>query len=774
MTLFPAELRELPQWCVATLNQLEEGKQDKAPYNPRTGARASTTDPKTWGTLEEALATRQAWRETTAPNAEVGFVFHTDDPFAVIDLDTYKAKNDQARRLHAEILGNCGTYAEHSQSGLGTHIIGRGFVPTGANNEANSLEVYSSARFMICTGKPIGGLAKPVADIQELLNYMEPLLHRGGSMGAVDWRDLGPGEDSGLTDAEVIERASNAENGDKFDRLCNGDMSDYGNDHSDADAALIQWLCFYSSDNEQVRRLFLMSKLADRDKAHRPDYVPRTIANMRARLEAEKIPDVDAGAIADRARSIAAAAQAPQAPDDGDNVPAVPDVPKAPALPPVEASDVTFPPGLVGEVAKYVLSASTRPVPEIALATAIAVVAGIVGRNYNISNTGLNQYLLLLAKTGTGKESVQSTVDRLFVEVQKAIPAAERFVGPAHFASGQALVKSFQERPCFMSVLGEFGHRMQAMAHPRANSAEKTLMAAILDIFGKSGWGQMLRPSVYSDRDKNTEMVHAPALTLLGEAEPESFFAALDESTVASGFLPRFLVIEYKGERPRRNKAAWKSPPADLVKSVTDLCASILSMEQNGTCTTVQLDADALQLLDAFDEFADSQMRGSPLVTQFLWNRAHLKALRLAALVAVGVNPYDATVTGEHAQWAINMVRRDTTTLLERFETGDVGEGDSKLQSDLTTVISKFLVNPGDKWDDYHAKGCIPMRLLQMRTANRAAFKNHKLGANRALKDTLAAMVDAGLIVQVAKKQAEEWFKTSSVVYAIGDHWDMD
>src|SRR5690606_29296656 len=121
MQLFPAELRALPQWCVATLNQLEDGKQDKAPYNPRTGARSSTTDPRTWGTLEEALATRDAWRASSAPNAEVGFVFHTSDPYSVIDLDTYKAKTDETRTLHANILGHSNTYAELSQSGLGTH-----------------------------------------------------------------------------------------------------------------------------------------------------------------------------------------------------------------------------------------------------------------------------------------------------------------------------------------------------------------------------------------------------------------------------------------------------------------------------------------------------------------------------------------------------------------------------------------------------------------------------------------------------------------------------
>jgi hypothetical protein len=755
--LFPAELRALPQWMVAGSGDASS-KEYKRPIDPKTGKWGSPTDPATWGTFEQAMA---------SPYPLKGFVFNDTDPFTVIDLDTYKAGNEQVKNLHAEIARHAETYAELSQSGLGTHIIGLGRVAEGANNAANALEVYSSGRFMICTGRPIGGQARPLADIQALLDYLYPLLKHGGTKGAVNWRDLGDGEESFLSDAEVVERASNAENGDKFDRLCAGDLSDYNGDWSDADAALIQFLCWYTPDNNQVRRIFMLSKLAERDKAHRADYVPRTIASMRAKIEQDAIPLVDAQAILDRAKAAAAPVDTtiggPSVDTTIGGAPAPISAPPRPA---------TFPPGIVGEIAEYVLAASIRPVPEVALATAIAVTAGIVGRNYNVSNTGLNQYLLLLAKTGTGKESVQSSVDRLFVEVCKTVPAAERFLGPAHFSSGPALVKQFQERPCFMSVLGEFGHRLKAMTHPRANGAEKTLMAAILDIYAKSGWGQMLRSSVYSDKEKNTQIVHAPALTLLGETEPDGFFANLDESTIASGFLPRFTVIEYTGDRPARNRKAWTAPPAELVTRVADMCSTVLSMEQNATCTVVQMDAAALKLLDIFDEFADAQIRGSNEVTRQLWNRAHLKALRLSALIAVGVNPYQATVTHSEAQWAIDLVKRDIASLLDRFAVGDVGEGDTKLQADITTVIRRYLSDPGDAWEAYHARGCIPIRFLQQRTGNRSAFKNHKLGANRALKDTLAAMVEAGLLVQVAKKQADEWFKTSSVVYAIGDHWE--
>ena len=755
--MFPAELRALPQWMVAGAGDASSPDY-KRPLDPKTGRWGSPTDPATWGTFEQAMA---------SPYPLKGFVFHESDDFAVIDLDTYKAKSDDVRNLHGEIKRHAVTYQELSQSGLGTHIIGRGRVPEGANNEANSLEVYSHARFMICTGN-VGseGVQRPIADIQELLDYLYPLLKNGGKHPSVNWRDLDAGTDSGLSDAELVERASNAENGDKFDRLCQGDMSDYGNDWSKADMALIQFFCFYSTDNVQVARLFMMSKLAERDKAQeRPDYVPRTILRARQMLKNDELPEVDPAAIIERAKAAAASIPAP-AP--------VESAPIAPPAPPPVTKPATFPPGLVGEIASYVLAAAKRPVPDIALATAISVVAGISARNYNISETGLNQYILLLAKTGTGKESVQSSIDRLFVEVQKTIPAADRFLGPAAFSSGPALVKRFGDQPCFVSVLGEFGHRIKAMSHPRANSAEKTLMAAYLDIYAKSGWGQMLRASVYSDKEKNSQAVHAPALTLLGETAPEPFFAGLDESLIESGFLPRFLTIEYTGERPSRNKHAMPSPPPELVRKVSDLCATVLQMEQNNACHVVSVDAAGLHMLDLFDEHCDEQMRGAGEVVRQLWNRAHLKALRLAALVAVGNDPYAPVVTSTEATWAINMVKRDVAVLHTRFISGDVGEGDGKLRADLVRVIRKYLADGNARFGDYHGKGCIPSRYLAQQTASRSAFKNHRNGANRALKDTLDHMVATGELSIVPKQQAQQWFKTSSLVYALGDTWADD
>src|SRR6185437_14748582 len=72
--------------------------------------------------------------------------------------------------------------------------------------------------------------------------------------------------------------------------------------------------------------------------------------------------------------------------------------------------DPVWPPGLLGQIAQFIYKASDYPCYEIALAGAIGLMAGICGRTYNVSRTGLNLYVVFLAVTGTGKESASSGI----------------------------------------------------------------------------------------------------------------------------------------------------------------------------------------------------------------------------------------------------------------------------------------------------------------------------------------------------------------------------
>ena len=85
-----------------------------------------------------------------------------------------------------------------------------------------------------------------------------------------------------LSDDEVLVKAREAANGAKFERLYSGDWSGYFS-QSEADQALYNHLAFWSRcDAAQMDRLFLLSGLANREKAKRADYRNRTIAKAIA------------------------------------------------------------------------------------------------------------------------------------------------------------------------------------------------------------------------------------------------------------------------------------------------------------------------------------------------------------------------------------------------------------------------------------------------------------------------------------------------------------
>jgi len=735
----PAELRSLPQWVCS--------REDKVPVNPRTGRVASVSDPATWGTFEEACRTGFK---------HIGFVLATWDPYSIIDLDNKPAKplTEEEWQRHQKILTAFDSYTERSASGRGYHIIVRGKVPSGVHRD--SVEVYSSARYMICTGDVVRNT--PIAEHQELLNTLHGEMQPDRSVDLM-------GMESCQDDGEVVAMAMRASNSDKFNALCAGNISEYPS-QSEADFALLSIFAYYTQDNEQVRRLFRMSALGKRDKAVRNDtYLNFALGKIRA----QQPPPIDASSL------IANAAAVIEPPTS--IIPAK----EAAVKEPIEEKEtslegIPLPPGLVGELATYFYQAAIRPVPEIALAAALALTAGVCARSYNISGSGLNQYLILLAKTGSGKEGALSGIENLISAVRAQIPMVDQFIGPAAFASGQALVKVLNDKPCFVSVLGEFGLTLQQLSDQRANSAQLMLRKVLLDLYAKSGWNRMLRSSVYSDTEKNTKIIQAPNVTILGESTPETFFDGLDASHIAEGLIPRFSVIEYSGDRVPRNRNANIPPSAGLAQRFIDLVAISLTTSNNNACAPVQLDSHSVLLLDEFDIHADAVMNASRLdVETQVWNRAHLKALKLAALLAVGCNPHQPVVTAAMAKWAINFVTRDVELVASRFKDGDVGQGDSKQFHDLKRAIEAYLKHPTksvkERFSDLHKAGIIPYAHLSQRTASGASFRQDRLGATNALKRTIQTLLDSGMLVEVPRAQLLQKYKFSGVAYGLSSRW---
>lgn len=759
----PMELRILRGWVSAA--------QDKVPLNPRTGQPADTTNPDTWGTFEEACS---------AGYKHIGFVFCSRLwPYAGIDLDNPRIKkvggatipNDNAEEVaeiearHAKIGQIINSYTELSCSGTGVHIIVRGKIPAGVRKDR--VEIYSDARYFIFSGDVLNNA--PITDYQDLLDEMY------AGMTAGNHTSILVEEASTITDNELTHRAWNAENAEKFQRLWGGSIDGYPS-QSEADYALISMLCFYTPSNEQVRRLFRMSLLGQRDKANNNDvYLDRAIGKIRGRQDAETLPMPDISGL------LAKHMPVPPPPPMPVQIVSEPEsvfyTPTEIITPP--SSSIIFPPGLIGEMASYIYSSAPRPVPEISLIASLGFAAGFLGRQFNISNTGLNQYLILLASTGTGKEYTSTGIDMLIANVRQQIPQADEFIGPGTFASGQALTRTLDKHNCFVSIMNEFGLTLQQVCDKNAGSHHVQLKKVWLDLFSKSGKNSILRPSVYSDSEKNTGLVKAPCVSILGESTPSRFYDVLDSGHILEGLLSRFLVMEYLGLRPSENPNAFHSVPERLKQELLHVLQAVLAMKYNDQFCAIPIDESGKRLLNDFNLFCDEKINGGDdELTKQLWNRAHLKAIKLAGLVAAGCAVHRPIVTGETAQWAIDLVTKDVSNMCSKFVSGDIGKGDHKCEADIMKAVNKYPSLTESQRASYNVPAvlrgwpqAIPFVFLKKYCAMRSSFKDDRRGAVVALDVALKDLLKSGILQQIPAPAVKAQWGTDSPVYYRGESW---
>jgi len=288
--IIPRALANLPQW-VAWRYELRNGqvKPTKIPYDPTSATlrKASTTNPRTWDTLAKA----RKFRESQKLDG-VGFVFASTGMIFGIDIDgcvgADGALSDQAQHILAMFPG---AYVEHSPSGTGLHILGRGDIQIkGRNRRDLGLEVYTRERFFTVTGQAFYPDRLDLADCAEpfrafLTEFFPalttPPLPATSEQPQSTTRSILP------DDLALVEKAKAASNGISFSSLWSGDWSGFPS-QSEADLALCNALAFWTGrDADRMDRLFRQSGLFrpekwDRHGGHGELYGSRTIAKAIA------------------------------------------------------------------------------------------------------------------------------------------------------------------------------------------------------------------------------------------------------------------------------------------------------------------------------------------------------------------------------------------------------------------------------------------------------------------------------------------------------------
>ena len=264
----PDEMKARKNWvAVKTWKSAEKDKLSKRPIDCNTGNYAESDNPETWTTFDKALEYVREHGGTT-----IAYALDGKDNVSCVDIDRCFDENGELSETAKEALKRSGaTYAEKSVSGNGLHIFGKtDGMDLRTFSKGGDLEFYQKEQFIAMTGDG--------AKTKDLINFdtcgMKPYLESKCEK-RIEWKGVCKGENglSSMSDKDVVEKASEAKNGEKFKRLYAGE--DLQNNHSNSDMSLMNILAYWcNGDKEQMLRIFATSGLFRPNKS--ADYYEHT------------------------------------------------------------------------------------------------------------------------------------------------------------------------------------------------------------------------------------------------------------------------------------------------------------------------------------------------------------------------------------------------------------------------------------------------------------------------------------------------------------------
>lgn len=751
----PLPLRQLRQWVMWRYENVGQSKPTKVPHTV-DGRRASSTNEADWSTFNKCVNKVHEFDG-------IGFVFTKNDPYCVIDLD--HTIDDAHTQQQVVIETELASYSELSPSGKGLHIIIEADLETGRN--CKPFEIYSHSRFITMTGNVYNSV--PIVNRQELATKY---WNEWGSKSAISGLDT-YSRPVIHNDLVIYERAVKHNptfldlwNGNFIHMFPRNDGSGNG-DQSRADQALMNMLCCYSKNRDQVTRMFRQSALGQRDKAQRGDYIERTITKGYDRtVDVDKIRHDLITFLEQRER------------DKNRPPPVVFEKLNGLEYPKFKSnfdSNERFvaPPGLVGQIAKFIYNRARKPVFEIAVVGALGLLAGLAGKAYNVDREGLNLYLLMLAETGRGKNAMTEGITSLIETVAQWVPEVKEFSG-YDMASGEGLMQYLGDHPTrsCVSVFPEFGIKLQSIVDDRPGPG-KSMNGALLKLYSLSGHGKIVPAVAYSDSRRNLPQLDSPAFSLIGESVPSMVYDAFNTMSIVGGLLPRFIICEYDGIRvPDNYDGVNVIPSQEIVQGVINVITQAYSYFRENRVHDIQYTPSAFNKMRQYNASCDAIVNAKKdLLIHELWNRAGLNSARIAGLLAVGINYIEPVIDDRCWDWAESFVTMNINKLQDGFRSGRAAlEGDDNVkQAAVITAILRYLdlstSNPLIKNQSLKNANIVPYSYLCSRLRNKSAFRTARLGPVHAIKSQLIDLVDCGYLIRMSVTQLMQTYSYSGEAY---------
>lgn len=348
------------------------------------------------------------------------------------------------------------------------------------------------------------------------------------------------------------------------------------------------------------------------------------------------------------------------------------------------APHLLTPPGMAGEIARWVCDTSHKPQPALAVSAALTMMGGALANRVRLGTSYTNLYFVNVANSGEGKDRPQACVSEALTA---AGPQTSAKVPGSHLASGQALMTVAHREPTTVLVLDELGDMLGKAIARSAASFEREVLTILKTLWSHTG--RPMKGKEFADQKARPRQdIQYPCVSMLGSSTPGRFYAAITPDEIEDGLLNRMLIVRapnYEGA------PLWRAPasvPPAVAQWLGSACAikpaPMPSLEQTHGPREVRCSPPAELILGAFAESAERERRAllaDPARASLAgwWVRAAENANRIALILAVGrhtdpdalhalAEGGDLDIDPASAQWAVDYVRTIVCDMLEQSE----------------------------------------------------------------------------------------------------------
>lgn len=396
---------------------------------------------------------------------------------------------------------------------------------------------------------------------------------------------------------------------------------------------------------------------------------------------------------------------------------------------------IANPPGILGDIARWITATAPKSQPELSVAAAIALGSVVMGRTYRSQYGNFTSlYMVMIAKSTEGKEHPQSCCEKILTEADLG-----KLIGGSGYTSAGAVFSALLDSPAHLATIDELGKLLKmSRANGQANS--EAAIDKLIEAFGRLDG--VMRPPTYSKMTLSKaqasgveRIVHNPAISLLGATTPGTFYGALTNDLVQDGFLGRCIVVESNQPRQLTRFVDRSSPPEKIISwckavhvsgAVQGDLAGVNPAEMAPTTIELAFDDSCMPLMLALEsELNDVKEANEGEKLDVLLGRTIEKSMRLAMIVAKAVDVHAKRVMPGHLEWAIQYVRHYDLELIasvKRERTESQTDADIKRAIGFIKAAKKYAKDA--RFGHICVTGGMPhSKLLKMMAMSARAFK---------------------------------------------------